>query len=176
MLPYARNGLVDVPEGGGSGEYEYIGEFTVSEDVTEWTISEDNDGKPIELRAIYFEYTIQPAAGTTSNTDLLFGNPAYKMPFSTNAPFLKRTDLKTTAVNIPHGTGIHAKYYPSGEGSMIVCFRQAASYTVSWSVGRDTIIGEASKNCIAGLAMKSANATTGQIGAGSTVRIWGVRV
>jgi len=171
----------DFPSGGGSEEYEYIGEFNVGDsDVERWDITEDANGKPIRLKEIYFEWLMQPSAATTSNTDLLFGNPLIEMPFVTNVAFYNSRALRTSVNSRYGGNGVHAKHYPSGiysSGairSMIIAFEHASVFAIRWTIGRED--SPRGSECIGGLAMKTANASTGLIGAGSTVKIWGVRM
>ena len=168
---------VEIPQSGGE-EWEFIGEFNVGdEDVEEWIISEDVNGNPIELKEIYFEWNFQPSAATTANTNLLFSNPNAKRPFATNVPFYQNTYLTTSVAKSSVGNGIHAKSFPCGNNNntMTLAFIHSSSFNPKWCLGREDGNNNI-KSCLGGLAMKTANATTGKIGAGSTIKIWGVRV
>ena len=165
---------VEIPQGGGGENWEYIGEFNVGEeDVEEWIITEDENGKPIELRKMYASITLEPSEATTGNTALLLGNPGYKTPFATNFAIVSLAAAIRTSRNTTGGTFY---YCPNGDKSEVICRYSTATYNVTWSRGRVNKAEEIIKPCLAGIAMKTANASTGLIGAGSTIKIWGVRV
>lgn len=160
----------DIPMGGGSDKWEFIGEFNVGdEDVSEWWITEDAEGNPIKLKEACYTAYFQPSSTTTSNTNVIFGNPIVNNPFQSNNLFFKRPWLTKGKI----GGEVHVKCVPITAGSFaVIAWLQTAVATIAWSAGKN-IEREA---YLAGLAMKTENAETGLIGAGSTVAIWGVRM
>ena len=168
-------GMVDVPSGGEN--WEFIGEFNVgTEDVTTWTITEDAAGNPIELSKMYIEYVIEPSASTTANTNLLFGNPAWGNMFAGNVAYLSLAAIATTQKTHFVGEGISMWLVRTGDRARVVAMRSAAQYNVTWSLGNSRDGINYHKNCIHGLGLQSANFGTGLIGAGSIIKMWGVRV
>lgn len=173
---YVDNAVANA--GGGNPEkWEYIGEFNVgNEDVASWYITEDSEGNPIELKKMYFERNFQPSATTTQKTFVEIGNPAVQFPFRTNGAYFRDAWLTTTISKHGSGEGIFVEYVPQGDQFSVRAMWQASLLTVSWSIGRSAVCGNILKRCIAGLALQTENASTGLIGAGSTIKIWGVRV
>lgn len=162
---------VEIPEGGGGENWEYIGEFNAGEeDVERWTITEDANGKPIELRKMYIDCTLQPAATTTANTALVLANPAFSNPFVSNSAIASIGGRIRTSQSRVDGTFY---YCANGEGSEVIYCYSPSTYTVTWNRGGNK---QPIKKCIGGIAMKTGDASTGLIGAGSTIKIWGVRV
>ncbi len=162
--------MVDVPTGGGE-KWEHIGDFNVGDsDVESWTITEDADGKPIELKHLYFRITVEPSAEANDNANLDIGNPANELPFATNATYcsIPAGVRKTRCSN-----DVWADYIPRGSGFEILAHFSPSVLGVTWQRGIDVRM---KKQCIAGLAVRSGNIANGMIGAGSTVSIWGVRI
>lgn len=165
---------VNIPMGGGSDKWEFIGEFNVGEeDVAEWIISEDAEGKPIELKEMYFSTVLQPSPATTENTALIFGNPALGMPFSTNAYYASVGAALRTTIN---RVGMNVSMVPQGDEFTMLALYFPGLLGVTWQQGRSNAGGAVYKHCFGGVAMRSGKASTGLIGANSTVKIWGVRI
>ena len=163
-------GMVEVPVGV-SEEWEYIGEFTTPEDVESWVITEDADGSPIQLKKLYFELTAQPSEGATGNANLTVGNPAFPIWWGATQIYINlMAGLRTT--KIIHSA--HAFYIPAGDTyHMISCYSTAAASLV-W--GRAVNHGQYTDvDYFGGIAFKSGASDAAKIGAGSTVKIWGVR-
>ena len=171
MKDYVEKALANLPAGG-SDKLEYIGEFNVGdEDVAEWWITEDAEGKPIELKQACYIANFKPSALTTTNTNVIFGNPAFSNPFQSNAKFFQRAWLTKAGL----GGEVHVKHVPIDDKNFaMLAWVQHSVLSIAWSAGYS--IGSWTKNCLAGLAMRSENSETGLIGANSTVKIWGVRI
>lgn len=173
---YVQNELVTI----GSPEddtWEYIGEFTLPEDSAEWYITEDAEGNPIELKEAFFGYTFEPAANYTADTQVHFGNPAWKQPFEVNSIIRTEKALKGTTSSW-NGTKAYHLIYHRGKtdtASMVMLFFHGSVTYVNWNSGVENYYGH-TKNCIGGLCMKTANAETSLIGAGSKIQLWGARV
>ena len=163
---------VDIPQGG-SDEWEFIGEFTLPEDASEWVIDTDLDGNLIELKQMYFAATIQPSASTTGNTILIVGNPALSKPFATNAYYVSLGGGIRKTVNT---VGISAWLIPKGNSFNMLAQHSLGQLNVTWQLGRFDTGGVVLRNCFGGVALRSDNAETGLFGANSTIKIWGVRM
>ena len=154
-------------------KWEFIGEFNVGdEDVTEWIISEDAEGKPIELKQISIELTAQPATINAGNNTLLFGNPAVKRPFNTWCYYATRTCLNTAKAI----AAVNAFLVLISESSAILSVTAPSLLNVAWQIGDNAAGGGIIKNCIGGVAMRAEKPDVSAIGAGSTIKIWGVRI
>ena len=165
-------GEFDIPSGGGSDEWELIGEFTLPEDSIEWWVTEDADGNPIELKEALIILTTQPATLNSGITNLYFGNPAVAMPFNTNCYFASANCLR----NVQTTAKVLAKYIPNWttNGGAVLSVQDSSSAT--WFMGDDIAGATVNKKCLAGVAMKSAKPTTDLIGANSKLILWGVRI
>lgn len=160
-------------EVGSSDKWEFIGEFNVGdEDVAEWIISEDAEGKPIELKQISIELTAQPATVNAGNDTLLFGNPAVKRPFNTWCYYATRKCLNTAKAS----AAVNAFLVLMSESSAILSVTAPSLLNVAWQIGDNAAGGGIIKNCIGGVAMKAERPGVSAIGAGSTIKIWGVRI
>ena len=169
---------VNIPMGGGSDKWEFIGEFNVGKaDVAEWIIDKDKEDKPIELKKMYIERVFKPSSATTANTKMSLGNPAFNYPFGANETIANTTSwISTSSSNPASGNGWHFDWLPNGEYNAFVrAYYHASSQNGTWSVGRGAIKAGA-KNCIGGLGLQSQNPSTGLIGAGSIIKMWGVRI
>lgn len=156
---------------GDSDKWEYIGEFSVDADVESWIITEDADGKPIELRRMYFEATFEGADGATDYAHLQISNPAYPSPWGANRIYCSiPAGLRTTRCK----NSVWADYIPAGDGYEIVAHYSPSAHNLSW--GHGIAPGNAYGKYIGGVAFRTADATKAKIGAGSTVKIWGVRM
>lgn len=163
-------GMVEVP--GGGDNWEFIGEFNVGgSDVEEWIVSEDAGGNPIQLRRMYFEATFEAATGAIENTYLDISNPAYPAPWGANQIYCR----------IPAGlrasrnkNNVWADYIPAGSGYEIVAHFSPSAHNLSWGQGNAPV--NAHGKYIGGVAFKAGDATKAKIGAGSIVKIWGVRM
>lgn len=169
---------IEIPQGGGSDKWEFIGEFNVGdEDVSEWIISEDAEGNPIELKQMYFEIDFKASPSTTANTKVVLGNPASAFPFRTNCAYTTKDWITTSGKILKTGNGVHVFCLPNGdEHFYTIAFQQIAQYTSLLNVGASANGGSVLRQCVGGIAFKSADASTGLIGANSTVKIWGVRI
>ena len=169
---------VNIPQGGGSDKWEFIGEFNVGKaDVAEWIVDKDADEKPISLKQMYFEIDFKASAATTANTKVWLGNPASAQPFRTNCAYAAKDWITTSGKKISPGEGLQLMCVLCGdEDFYTVCLQQTSQYTATWNIGRSSIGGSVLRRCIGGIAFQSAKAETGLIGANSTVKIWGVRM
>lgn len=164
--------LANLPAGG-TDKWEFIGEFNSGdEDVSSWYITEDAEGKPIELKKMYWEQTLQPIATATADYDILFGNPANVNALQSNAVFLKDKIYLT-----PRKQQHFALYYPMGDtGNAATSFCKTSAQAVSWKMGISDYNG-ITKQCLGGIAIASTLFGTELcIGAGSKIKIWGVRM
>lgn len=158
-------------------EWEYIGEFTLPEDSAEWYITEDAEGNPIELKEAFIGYVFEPASNYTADTQVYWGNPAWKQPFGTNAIIYSPKALKGTKNSCMDEKAHHLIYHRGKvtDSDMVINFYHHAVTSVSFTSGVCNYYGY-HKSCIGGLALKTANAETSLIGAGSRIKIWGARV
>ena len=173
---YVQNalGAIDSPE---DDKWEFIGEFTLPEDSAEWYITEDADGNPIELKEAFIGYCFEPAANYTADTEVCWGNPAWKNPFEANAIIYKPKVLRGTTYNWMGEKAHHLTYHRGmdNRGDIVLNFYHGSITYVNWTSGVCDGHG-VYKHCIGGLALKTANAETSLIGAGSRVKIWGARI
>lgn len=170
---------VNIPQGGGStDEWEYIGEFNSGDkDLDTWIVDKYADGTPISLKEMYFEYDFKASASTTANTKVLLGNPASESPFRTNCAYASKDMITTSGKQSKAGDGHYVTYVPCGDTHFYtVCLIQSSNYTPTWNIGRSSQGGTVLRQCVGGIAFQSANASTGLIGANSTVKIWGVKL
>ena len=163
---------VNIPQGGGSDEWELIGEFTLPEDSIEWWVTEDADGNPIELKEALIILTAQPATLNSGITNLYFGNPAVAKPFNTNCYFATANCLR----NVETTAKVVAKYIPNWTANSGAVLSAQDTSSVAWGFGDDIAGGTVNKKCLAGVAMKSSKPTTDLIGANSKLVLWGVRI
>ena len=170
-----ENALSDLPTGG-SDKWEFIGEFNVGdEDVAEWWITEDSEGKPIELSKIYCVIQFQPAADATGDVTVYFGNGANKFPLATNSEFFAPKIYKS-----PRKENFFAEWFPLPEnaygtvGNFVRSFRQSALVTMQWACGQSDDRG-INKQCLGGIVIAK-NSRDVVIGANSTIKMWGVRM
>ena len=170
-----ENALSDLPTGG-SDKWEFIGEFNVGdEDVAEWWITEDSEGKPIELSKIYCVIQFQPAADATGDVTVYFGNGANKFPLATNSEFFAPKIYKS-----PRKENFFAEWFPLPEnaygtvGNFVRSFRQSALVTMQWACGQSDNRG-INKQCLGGIVIAK-NSRDVVIGANSTIKMWGVRM
>ena len=173
---YVQNalGTIGSPE---DDKWEFIGEFTLPEDSAEWYITEDAKGNPIELKEAFFGYVFEPAANYTADTVVHFGNPAWNQPFEVNAIIYSPKALKGTTYSWNNNKAHHLIYHrgKTDNASMIMNFYHGSVTYVNWSSGVESVYGH-TKNCIGGLCMKTGNAETSLIGAGSKIQLWGARI
>ena len=164
--------------GGSSDEWEFIGEFNSgAKDLDTWIVDKYADGTPISLKHMYFEYDFKASESTTANTKVLLGNPASANPFYTNCAYASKDMITTSGKKSETGAGHYVTYVPCGdEHFYTVCLIQSSNYTPTWNIGRSSEGLSALRQCVGGIAFRSANASTGLIGANSTVKIWGVKL
>ena len=167
---------VNIPMGGSGDEWEFIGEFNVGKaDVAEWIITEDSEGKPIELKEMWFDLRLSATASTTTNTTAIFGNPALGRLFASNAYYASIGASLRPAGNTVTMHVTKARRADADDFEMLAMYA-TAMLNVTWQQGRSNAGAPVLKNCLGGFGIKSADANTGLIGAGSTVKIWGVRM
>ena len=170
----ALNALANRSVGGSSDEWEFIGEFTLPEDSLDWEITEDADGKPIELKKMFVYMISEPSAITAGNNNAIFGNPAVSGPFTTNCYYAKYNCIRSVKTK----QTFLAEYIPvwgNGNGSAVLALTSAGTLNTSWSLGDNSAGRSILKNCIGGLTMKVEKTETA-IGANSVIKIWGVRM
>lgn len=153
-------------------EWEFIGEFTLPEDSAEWYITEDADGNPIELKEAYFTGMFKASSTATKTTNIYFGNPAVKNPLVANCRFFEGDLLRVSDYDIGF-RGIHIYHINEPNGFSNLAMRAPNIFTIGLT---SALGGTVYKDCIAGLAMRTANAETSLIGAGSKIKLWGARV
>lgn len=157
----------------GSDNWEYIGEFTAPEDVDAWEITEDESGVPIRLKKMYFEFSNKPSAEANDYSYLIVGNPALASTmWGANQAFINLSaGLRSTATNF----SAHCFNVPAGDTHhMLACYSTSA-HSLVWGRGINSN-NYANVDYFNGVALKSATPENARIGAGSTVKIWGVRV
>lgn len=169
---------VNIPMGGGGDGWEFIGEFNVGKaDVAEWIVDKYSDETPISLKQMYFEIDFKASASTTANTKVVLGNPASARPFNTNCAYAAKDWITTSGKVAESGMGVFVVCVPCGdEHFCTLALQQTSQYSPVWHIGRSEAGGGVLRQCVGGIAFKSANSSTGLIGANSTVKIWGVRM
>ena len=169
---------IEIPLGSGSDKWEYLGEFNSGvKDLDTWIVDKYADDTPISLKHMYFEYDFKASESTTANTKVLLGNPAASEPFRTNCAYASKDMITTSGKKSRTGEGHYVTYVPCGdEHFYTVCLIQSSNYTLTWNIGRSAVSANVLRQCVGGIAFRSENASTGLIGANSTVKIWGVKL
>ena len=162
--------MLDAPD-----ELEYIGEYTLAEDVATWEIESDLDGAPLQLKKMYFELDIRPAKinidNNIANKLARMTVPTWKNSYGINVCVSSYQLLRKTAYKENAGWG-QVWEIQTLNGRDVV-FR----YSKGSSNGATVSAGEAEgPGYITGLGLSSMEPDTAQFGAGSTVKIWGVKV
>lgn len=161
--------MLDAPD-----ELEYIGEYTLAEDVATWEITSDLSGDPLQLRKMYFEIDIKPAQinidNDISNTHARMTVPTWANAYGVNTCVSGYPMLRKTAYKESPGFGQLWEIYTLN-GRDVVFRRSKGSNS-----GATVSAGEgAGPGYITGIGLSSTAPDTAQFGAGSTVKIWGVK-
>lgn len=178
-VPVARDGvyrLEEIAAGSGSdGELEYIGEYTLAEDVGVWEIASDLSGAPLQLKMMYFELHIQPAQANIdnniANTHARMTVPTWTNAYGVNACVSDYPMLRKTAYKENPGWGQLWEIRTLNGRDVVFRRSKGASCAATVSAGEAAGPGH-----ITGLGLSSLDPTKAQFGAGSTVKIWGAKI
>ena len=175
----ARDGVYRLEEivagGGGDGELEYIGEYTLTEDVAVWEVTSDLSGGPLQLKRIYFELDIKPAQinidNNIANTHARMTVPTWANAYGVNTCVSDYPMLRKTAYKENPGWG-QLWEIQTLNGRDIV-FRRSKGASCAATVSAGEAVGP---GYITGLGLSSLDPTKAQFGAGSAVKIWGAKI
>lgn len=178
-VPVARDGVYRLEEivagGGGDGELEYIGEYTLTEDVAVWEVTSDLSGGPLQLKRIYFELDIKPAQinidNNIANTHARMTVPTWANAYGVNTCVSDYPMLRKTAYKENPGWG--QLWEIQTLNGRDVVFRRSKGPSNSSTVTAGEAAGT---GYITGLGLCSMDPNKAQFGAGSTVKIWGVKI
>ena len=178
-VPVARDGVYRLEEivagGGGDGELEYIGEYTLTEDVAVWEVTSDLSGGPLQLKRIYFELDIKPAQinidNNIANTHARMTVPTWANAYGVNTCVSDYPMLRKTAYKENPGWG-QLWEIQTLNGRDIV-FRRSKGASCAATVSAGEAVGP---GYITGLGLSSLDPTKAQFGVGSTVKIWGAKI
>lgn len=178
-VPVARDGVYRLEEivagGGGDGELEYIGEYTLTEDVAVWEVTSDLSGGPLQLKRIYFELDIKPAQinidNNIANTHARMTVPTWANAYGVNTCVSDYPMLRKTAYKENPGWG-QLWEIQTLNGRDIV-FRRSKGASCAATVSAGEAVGP---GYITGLGLSSLDPTKAQFGAGSAVKIWGAKI
>lgn len=162
--------MLDAPD-----ELEYIGEYTLAEDVGVWEIASDLSGAPLQLKKMYFELHIQPAQvnidNNISNTHARMTVPTWANAYGVNTCVSGYPMLRKTAYKENPGWGQLWEIRTLNGRNVVFRRSKGASCSATVSAGEAAGPGH-----ITGLGLSSLDPTKAQFGAGSTVKIWGAKI
>lgn len=162
--------MLDAPD-----ELEYIGEYTLAEDVGVWEIASDLSGAPLQLKKMYFELHIQPAQvnidNNISNTHARMTVPTWANAYGVNTCVSGYPMLRKTAYEENPGWGQLWEIRTLNGRNVVFRRSKGASCAATVSAGEAAGPGH-----ITGLGLSSLDPTKAQFGAGSTVKIWGAKI
>ena len=162
--------MLDAPD-----ELEYIGEYTLAEDVGVWEIASDLSGAPLQLKKMYFELHIQPAQvnidNNISNTHARMTVPTWANAYGVNTCVSVYPMLRKTAYKENPGWGQLWEIRTLNGRNVVFRRSKGASCAATVSAGEAAGPGH-----ITGLGLSSLDPTKAQFGAGSTVKIWGAKI
>lgn len=162
--------MLDAPD-----ELEYIGEYTLAEDVATWEITSDLSGAPLQLKKMYFELHIQPAQvnidNNISNTHARMTVPTWANAYGVNTCVSGYPMLRKTAYKENPGWGQLWEIRTLNGRNVVFRRSKGASCAATVSAGEAAGPGH-----ITGLGLSSLDPTKAQFGAGSTVKIWGAKI
>ena len=162
--------MLDAPD-----ELEYIGEYTLAEDVGVWEIASDLSGAPLQLKKMYFELHIQPAQvnidNNISNTHARMTVPTWANAYGVNTCVSGYPMLRKTAYKENPGWGQLWEIRTLNGRNVVFRRSKGASCAATVSAGEAAGPGH-----ITGLGLSSLDPTKAQFGAGSTVKIWGAKI
>lgn len=162
--------MLDAPD-----ELEYIGEYTLAEDVGVWEIASDLSGAPLQLKKMYFELHIQPAQvnidNNISNTQARMTVPTWANAYGVNTCVSGYPMLRKTAYKENPGWGQLWEIRTLNGRNVVFRRSKGASCAATVSAGEAAGPGH-----ITGLGLSSLDPTKAQFGAGSTVKIWGAKI
>lgn len=162
--------MLDAPD-----ELEYIGEYTLAEDVGVWEIASDLSGAPLQLKKMYFELHIQPAQvnidNNISNTHARMTVPTWANAYGVNTCVSGYPMLRKTAYKEDPGWGQLWEIRTLNGRNVVFRRSKGASCAATVSAGEAAGPGH-----ITGLGLSSLDPTKAQFGAGSTVKIWGAKI
>lgn len=177
-VPVARDGFYSLEElaiGGGSSELEYIGEYTLAEDVATWEITSDSNGAPLQLKKMYFELEIKPAQinidNNISNGHARMSVPTWANAYGVNVCVSDYTCLRKTAYKDNPGWGQLWEIQTLNGHDVVSRRSKGASCAATVSAGEAEGPGY-----ITGLGLSSLEPNKAQFGTGSTVKIWGEKI
>lgn len=177
-VPVARGGayqLEEIAVGGSGGELEYIGEYTLAEDVGVWEITSDLSGVPLQLKRMYFELDIKPAQinidNNISNTHARMTVPTWTNAYGVNTCVSDYPMLRKTAYKENPGWGQLWEIWTLNGHDIVFRRSKGASCTATVSAGEAVGPGY-----ITGLGLSSLDPAKAQFGAGSAIKIWGEKV
>ena len=178
-VPVVRGGayhLEEIAAGGDSDSgLEYIGEYTLAEDVGVWEIASDLSGAPLQLKKMYFELHIQPAQvnidNNISNTHARMTVPTWANAYGVNTCVSDYPMLRKTAYKENPGWGQLWEIQTLNGRDIVFRHSKGASCAATVSAGEAAGPGH-----ITGLGLSSLDPTKAQFGAGSTVKIWGAKI
>lgn len=162
--------MLDAPD-----ELEYIGEYTLAEDVGVWEIASDLSGAPLQLKKMYFELHIQPAQvnidNNISNTHARMTVPTWANAYGVNTCVSGYPMLRKTAYKENPGWGQLWEIRTLNGRNVVFRRSKGSSCAATVSAGEAAGPGH-----ITGLGLSSLDPTKAQFGAGSTVKIWGAKI
>lgn len=162
--------MLDAPD-----ELEYIGEYTLAEDVATWEITSDLSGAPLQLKKMYFELHIQPAQvnidNNISNTHARMTVPTWANAYGVNTCVSGYPMLRKTAYKENPGWGQLWEIRTLNGRNVVFRRSKGTSCAATVSAGEAAGPGH-----ITGLGLSSLDPTKAQFGAGSTVKIWGAKI
>ena len=178
-VPVARDGIYKLEEivagGGSDGELEYIGEYTLTEDVGVWEVTSDLSGAPLQLRKMYFELHIQPAQinidNNIANTHARMTVPTWTNAYGVNTCVSDYPMLRKTAYKENPGWGQLWEIWTLNGRDVV--FRRSKGPSSAATVSAGEAVGP---GYITGLGLSSLDPAKAQFGTGSTVKIWGEKV
>lgn len=162
--------MLDAPD-----ELEYIGEYTLAEDVATWEITSDLSRAPLQLKKMYFELHIQPAQvnidNNISNTHARMTVPTWANAYGVNTCVSGYPMLRKTAYKENPGWGQLWEIRTLNGRNVVFRRSKGTSCAATVSAGEAAGPGH-----ITGLGLSSLDPTKAQFGAGSTVKIWGAKI
>ena len=150
--------MLDAPD-----ELEYIGEYTLAEDVATWEITSDLSGAPLQLRKMYFELDIKPAQinidNDISNTHVRMTVPTWANAYGVNVCVSDYPVLRKTVYTDNPGWGQLWEIQTLNSLDIIFMRRKDSSSRATVSAG-----GAKGPGYITGLGLGSLDPTKAQFG------------
>lgn len=168
---YVDEVIANLPEGG-EDKWEYIGRYNVDEDVVEVEFTQTPDGKPINLKKIYFEVYLKGSDTGTDKVNMAVGNPIWYNRYGARVRLCSPQLRPKSYQDSTNGNGWNCSFTFAGGYNRFSAITTAAA----GALGLVGNIGgnKSEEQYFGGLCARTDDETKSLIGAGTYFDIWGV--